>query len=613
MRTDGIADDDLAGRLVDAGVRRGAVVALAVGAGGQAAVAVGSQTAPGAATAWTWPDGGSWADLVAGLAQLERRLRPRWLWWSAATTATPLVREGLRLATCWDVGAVHRLLAGGTSDDPGAVWATLHHLDPDEVPRTGQLDLLATTGEGRGRQGGAAGAARADEPEQPVDGAGHLRAEWVAGGWTRTPARRRAWATLLLQARERQVERLAERSRVEGVTGDPVRTAQAESTASLLCVELAQDGLPLDVKEVERLVTDHVGPRPRDPAHEAALRSARDAVVLQHANEAAGARTDLRNPAQVRALLARVGVDVPDTRSWRLEPWRAQVPLVDALLTWRKADRIATTYGYSWLDRFVGPDHRLRGEWSASDGAAGRMTAGAGLHNLPAELRPGVAAEPGHRLVRADLGQVEPRVLAAVSGDRALTAATQDDDLYAPVAARLQVGRPVAKVAVLAAMYGQTSGAAGEALKGMDAAYPVAMRYLRRASDTGRAGRPVHTHGGRRVPMWAAPTGLDPDAEQSVVAARGRFARNAVVQGAAAELFKAWAVTVRARGRPLDARVVLCLHDELLVHVPERAADDVVRLLRSALHDVGSAWAPASGVRFVADVRVVRRWSEAKE
>ena len=57
------------------------------------------------------------------------------------------------------------------------------------------------------------------------------------------------------------------------------------------------------------------------------------------------------------------------------------------------------------------------------------------------------------------------------------------------------------------------------------------------------------------------------DARRSA-AARGRYARNAMVQGAAAELFKVWAVTVRARGASLGARIVLCLHDELLVHAP---------------------------------------------
>jgi DNA polymerase-1 len=153
---------------------------------------------------------------------------------------------------------------------------------------------------------------------------------------------------------------------------------------------------------------------------------------------------DLRNPAQVRALLYNVGIDLPDTRAWRLEAFRGAHPVIERLLSWRKAERIATTYGYSWLDEHVGTDGRLRGDWSGSDGAAGRMTATAGLHNMPADLRAAVAAEPGQVFVRADLGQIEPRVLAAVSGDPALARATADDDLYAPVAHRLGVERSVA-------------------------------------------------------------------------------------------------------------------------------------------------------------------------
>ena len=74
------------------------------------------------------------------------------------------------------------------------------------------------------------------------------------------------------------------------------------------------------------------------------------------------------------------------------------------------------------------------------------------------------------------------------------------------------------------------------------------------------------TWGGRLTPTGrsrgAAPIGADPMLD----AARGRFARNAVIQGAAAELFKAWAATVRATTRHLGARIVLCLHGELLVH-----------------------------------------------
>jgi DNA polymerase-1 len=321
----------------------------------------------------------------------------------------------------------------------------------------------------------------------------------------------------------------------------------------------------------------------------------------------------LRSPAQVKVLLRHVGIDLPDTRSWRLEAAREAHPLVDELLAWRKAERIATTYGYPWLDSHLGPDGRLRGRWSGSDGAAGRMTASAGLHNMPAALRPAVTAGPGFTFVRADLGQIEPRVLAAVSGDAALSRATRDDDLYAPVARRLGVDRATAKVAVLGAMYGQTTGHGAAAGQGLRAAYPVAMRFLDRADRDARAGRHLRTFGGRVVPMSAAgDAGLPEPTARARAAARGRYGRNAVVQGAAAELFKLWAVLVRARVAPLGAGIVLCLHDELLVHTPVANGNTVAALVAELLDDAARRWAPGHGVRFVADIRVLDRWSDAK-
>jgi DNA polymerase-1 len=584
-----------AGALLDAvagsGLQRGDDLAVAVSPHG---VGLCSGT-----TGWAVPT--SLPDGVAVLRQVEQRWRPRWVWWSARTTAVPLLLHGMRVSVCWDVAVVHRLLAGGTDDDPARVWAVLGGIDPAAAPRTGQLDLLSVAPDDTG-----------SGLDEPVLTSGHLRAEWSAGGWSRTPQRLAQWAGLAWDARERQLALLAE----VRCTGDAAATARSESAAALLCVELEHDGLPLDRARAEQLIAAACGERPRDQAHESAMRRARDDAVLRHV-PAVALPVDLRNPAQVRGALARLGIDVPDTRSARLEPWRAEHPLVDALLAWRKADRIATTYGYRWLDEHVGPDDRLRGAWAASDGAAGRMTAQAGLHNLPAELRPAVAAEPGHVLVRADLGQVEPRVLAAVSADEALAAATADDDLYQPVARRLGVERPVAKVAMLAAMYGQTSGAAGQALENMERAYPVAMRYLRSAYDQGRSGHAVRTHGGRLVRMYRLPDAVDERDQRAALNGRGRFARNAVVQGSAAGLVKAWAATVRVASRPLGALVVLCLHDELLVHAPEQAGDRVADLLLSTLADVGARWAPGHGrataVRFVADISIVRRWSEAKD
>jgi DNA polymerase-1 len=391
------------------------------------------------------------------------------------------------------------------------------------------------------------------------------------------------------------------------VAGDPEATARAESTAELLCTELAHDGLPIDRTAAEALISSLVGPRPRDEAEAAAGRRSRDAEVLAHLPSSAG--VDLRNPADVKAMLRRLGIDVQDTRAWRLEGMRDVHPVVDALLKWRKAERIATTFGHGWLTEHVGADGRLRGTWSASDGAAGRMTAQAGLHNLPGELREVVVAEPGYVFVRADLGQIEPRVLAAVSGDDALRRATQDDDLYAPVATRLGVERPIAKVAVLAAMYGQTSGTAGQALRGMETAYPVAMQYLESAAKQGQAGIDVRTYGGRLVRVGEV---TDGDFRGAAAAGRGRYARNAMVQGAAAELFKVWAVTMRARLGDLDGRIVLCLHDELLLHVREDHAAAVVSLLDRCLGEAAHRWHPTSGVRFVTDTSVVEKWSDAK-
>jgi DNA polymerase-1 len=85
-----------------------------------------------------------------------------------------------------------------------------------------------------------------------------------------------------------------------------------------------------------------------------------------------------------------------------------------------------------------------------------------------------------------------------------------------------------------------------------------------------------------------------------------------MVQGAAAELFKVWAVTVRARVAPHQARIVLCLHDELLVHTPVERADDVARIVDECLGEAAHRWHPNSGVRFVADTSTITNWSHAK-
>jgi len=112
--------------------------------------------------------------------------------------------------------------------------------------------------------------------------------------------------------------------------------------------------------------------------------------------------------------------------------------------------------------------------------------------------------------------------------------------------------------------------------------------------------------------MWQNPVDAPAWSLPSMIAGRGRFARNAVIQGAAAELFKAWAATVRLTTRHLGARIVLCLHDELLIHVPADAADDAAAAVDAALTASARRWTGSSTVRFVSDTSVIRRWSQAK-
>ncbi len=113
-----MTDGDVVEGLRGAGVGRGFLGALALVPG----VGLGMAAATGALS---WSCGAEDASVVVGL--VEDALRPRWVWWSTET-AVPLIRAGVRVATCWDIAAVHRLLFGGWRADPARVWAQLHHL-----------------------------------------------------------------------------------------------------------------------------------------------------------------------------------------------------------------------------------------------------------------------------------------------------------------------------------------------------------------------------------------------------------------------------------------------------------------------------------------------------
>ena len=154
-------------------------------------------------------------------------------------------QAGVRIATCWDIAAVHRLLFGGWRADPARVWAQLHHLALETVPTMAPPDLFSyAEDDGDG--------------EDPVQPDGYLRPEWASGGWARTSGRVLRWAELAAQVAALQQARLAE-------LGDRPRAgalARSESTAELLCAELSADGLPMDRAVAEGIVARIVGPAP---------------------------------------------------------------------------------------------------------------------------------------------------------------------------------------------------------------------------------------------------------------------------------------------------------------------------------------------------------------
>ncbi|MGH3626938.1 MAG: DNA polymerase, partial [Sciscionella sp.] len=250
-------------------------------------------------------------------------------------------------------------------------------------------------------------------------------------------------------------------------------------------------------------------------------------------------------------------------------------------------------------------------------------TRGGAALQLPKALRHCVLAESGYSLVVADAAQLEPRVLAALSGDRRLAEVSASGDLYESLAADSFDGeRHRAKVALLSAMYGGTGGAAGELLAVLRKRFPDAVRYVEQAALDGQRGRVVRSRLGRTSPppstAWQELISSTEESSEprSRAASRdwGRFTRNFVVQASASD----WALTLLAilRTRLLhrlpSAELVFFLHDEIIVHCPSEHAEQVAAECATAAGAAGELVFPGSAVRFPLHVGIVERYSDAK-
>ena len=222
------------------------------------------------------------------------------------------------------------------------------------------------------------------------------------------------------------------------------------------------------------------------------------------------------------------------------------------------------------------------------------------------QVRSAAVADDDWVLVVADVAQLEPRVLAGMSGDRALARAARGADLYQGMVDDGAVAtRQDAKLGLLGAMYGATSGESGRMVAGLTRRYPAAFGLVEEAARAGERGQVVRTLLGRGCPAlgggsWdespdAPPADLDDQDRHR--RAYGRFTRNFVVQGTAAE----WALVLAGRpaqpaladgrrrsGSTRRPHLVFFLHDEVVVHAPAALADQVVAEITAAASTAGA-------------------------
>ncbi|MFE0135527.1 bifunctional 3'-5' exonuclease/DNA polymerase [Streptomyces sp. NPDC059037] len=524
----------------------------------------------------------------------------RWVWRSTAEIYPRLLAAGTRADRCYDIEDAEQLLLGhegrlGEPRSAAAAWARLHNapVPADPPPRAAEP-----------------GAQDSLFDHSPV---------------TALPF-------------EALLEVYAEQQRRHGATEHPGRMrllTAAESAGMLVAAEMNVAGLPWRADVHHALLTELLGERYAGGGRNAgATEPRRLAELADEVSAAFGRRVRPDLPADVIKAFAQAGIKVKSTRRWELE--EIEHPAVQPLIQYKKLYRIWVAHGWSWLQDWV-RDGRFRPEYTPGGTVTGRWTTnGGGALQIPKVIRRAVVADPGWRLVVADADQMEPRVLAAISRDRGLMeVAGSDEDLYTRLSDRAFAGdRDHAKIALLGAVYGQTSGDGLKNLAALRRRFPAAVAYVDDAAKAGEEGRLVRTWLGRTSPPAAGAGDFDEagipqgdDLEQPTQEgeftpgyastnsrARGRFTRNFVVQGSAAD----WALLMLAALRQaitasgLRAELVFFQHDEVIVHCPEQEAAAVVTAIREAGELAGRIAFGETPVRFPFTTAVVECYADAK-
>jgi DNA polymerase I len=312
-----------------------------------------------------------------------------------------------------------------------------------------------------------------------------------------------------------------------------------------------------------------------------------------------------------------------------LEALRGEHPVVDLILEWRQLTKLKSTY-VDALPLLCTADSRVHTSFNQAVATTGRLSSSdPNLQNIPVRtqwgqrIRRAFHADTGQRLVSADYSQVELRVLAHVTGEKELIEAFQrGEDIHRRTAAEVYAVEPdavtpdmrrIAKVVNFGVVYGlsdfglaRDTGMSREDAHAFIDAYfrnfPAVTAYLEGVRNHAREYGWVETFIGRR--RYIADIRA---ANRQLRFAAERMAVNMPIQGGAADIMKQAMILVDQglRESGLRSRILLQVHDELLLEAPAEEGDVLVALLRDRM---GAA--EALNVPLDVDVKVGDNWGD---
>jgi DNA polymerase-1 len=421
----------------------------------------------------------------------------------------------------------------------------------------------------------------------------------------------------------------AMRDELESSGGGQLAHVYSEIEAPLLPVLLGMEeaGILLDSGYLKAM-SEELG---------AELSQLEEAIYTQ-----AGERFNLGSPQQLGTILfEKMGLPVlkrtQKTKSYStgaetLEDLAGRgYPIAQSLLRYRELSKLKSTY-VDALPLMVGPDGRIHTRFNQAVAATGRLSsANPNLQNIPIRtelgqrIRRAFVAAPGRTLLVADYSQVELRILAHIADEKELIRAfAAGEDIHRATAAVVfnvapelvtAEQRRAAKTINFGILYGMSAFGLGQALgispreaepfiKAYLDRYPGVRHYVEETQKSAEREGKVETLYGRV--RWL------PDIQSKNRALREnarRMAINARIQGTAADLLKLAMIEIdrRLRQEHPDARLLLTVHDELVLEVPADRPEPVAELVQQEMEGVARLQVP-----LVVDAGWGPSWYEAK-